>query len=62
MNYVYTEGEYDVGNSNGVNDHRVCTIKFQGPPGTTLSFDWSAFALQSDRILQPDREIEDSDF
>jgi len=47
MNYVYTEGEYDVGNSNGVNDHRVCTIKFQGPPGTTLSFDWSAFALQS---------------
>jgi hypothetical protein len=47
VNYVYTEGEYDIGQSNGVNDHRVCTIKFQGPPGTTLSFDWTTVAIQT---------------
>lgn len=47
VQYVYSDGLYDVGTSNGVNNHRICSIKFQGPPGTTLSFDWQTFSLST---------------
>merc|ERR1719399_364418 len=47
INYVYTEGEYDIGVGNGFNLHRVCSVRFQCPPGTLLSFDWTQFALSS---------------
>jgi hypothetical protein len=45
INYVFTEGEYDIGTGNGFNNNRHCSVLFQGPVGTTISFDWTSFAL-----------------
>jgi len=45
INYVDQEGLYELSASNSLNDHRVCGIVFQGPPGTTLRFDWTNFGF-----------------
>jgi len=45
MNYVYTEGLYTMLPNTAAQQHRVCAVLFQGPPGTTLSFEWPSFSL-----------------
>jgi len=47
VNYVYDEGMYDMGLSNGVNDHRACAVVFQSPPGTTIMFEWATFHINT---------------
>lgn len=44
---VDEEGLYTLPPSNGVNNHRVCTITFTSRPGVMLSLHWNSFDIQS---------------
>lgn len=51
-NFVYTEGVYDfslVRDTTSLDPAftQECTLVFQSPPGTVLSFDWTTFSLDS---------------